>query len=164
MKLVSIVVPCYNEEKVLPLFYAEIIKVTGQMREKYPELDFEFLFINDGSKDGTLQEFRKLAKMDKRVRYVSFSRNFGKEAGMYAGLQNAKGDYVVIMDADLQDPPDMLPEMIEILENEDYDCVGTRRTNRKGEPPIRSFFARMFYKLINKISDTEIVDGARDLE
>ena len=117
MKLVSIVVPCYNEEKVLPLFYAEITKVMSQMQEKYPELDFELLFINDGSKDGTLQEFRKMATMDHRVRYVSFSRNFGKEAGMYAGLQHAKGDYVVIMDADLQHPPAFLPQMYEYVKD-----------------------------------------------
>ena len=162
MKLVSIVVPCYNEEKVLPLFYAEITKVMSQMQEKYPELDFELLFINDGSKDGTLQEFRKMAKMDHRVRYVSFSRNFGKEAGMYAGLQHAKGDYVVIMDADLQHPPAFLPQMYEYVKDGEYDCATTRRVSRKGESKIRSWFSRKFYKIMNHISQTEIVDGAQD--
>ena len=161
MKLVSIVVPCYNEEKVLPLFYAEITKVMSQMQEKYPELDFELLFINDGSKDGTLQEFRKMATMDHRVRYVSFSRNFGKEAGMYAGLQHAKGDYVVIMDADLQHPPAFLPQMYEYVKDGEYDCATTRRVSRKGESKIRSWFSRKFYKIMNHISQTEIVDGAR---
>lgn len=162
MKLVSIVVPCYNEEKVLPLFYAEITKVMSQMQEKYPELDFELLFINDGSKDGTLQEFRKMATMDHRVRYVSFSRNFGKEAGMYAGLQHAKGDYVVIMDADLQHPPAFLPQMYEYVKDGEYDCATTRRVSRKGESKIRSWFSRKFYKIMNHISQTEIVDGAQD--
>ena len=162
MKLVSIVVPCYNEEKVLPLFYAEITKVMSQMQEKYPELDFELLFINDGSKDGTLQEFRKMATMDHRVRYVSFSRNFGKEAGMYAGLQHAKGDYVVIMDADLRHPPAFLPQMYEYVKDGEYDCATTRRVSRKGESKIRSWFSRKFYKIMNHISQTEIVDGAQD--
>ena len=123
---------------------------------------FELLFINDGSKDKTLEILRALAKEDKRVRYISFSRNFGKEAGMYAGLKEAKGDFVCIMDADLQDPPSLLPQMYHIITTEDYDSVATRRVSRQGEPPIRSFFARLFYRLINKISKADIVDGARD--
>ncbi len=162
MKLVSIVVPCYNEQEVLPLFYNEITKVTSGMKEKYPELDFEFLFINDGSKDKTLEMFRELADKDERVRYVSFSRNFGKESGMYAGLKNAKGDYVVVMDADLQHPPAFLPEMYSYVRNGEYDCATTRRVSRKGESKIRSWFARRFYGIMNKISQTEIVDGAQD--
>ncbi len=155
---ISAVVPCYNEEESLPLFYEEIVKVADKMKE----VEFEFLFINDGSKDKTLSIMRQLAKKDKRVRYISFSRNFGKEAGMYAGLENATGDYVAIMDADLQDPPALLPEMYQSIKEEDYDSVATRRVTREGEPKIRSFFARMFYKLINKISKADIVDGARD--
>ncbi|MCM1314917.1 MAG: glycosyltransferase family 2 protein [Prevotella sp.] len=162
MKLVSVVVPCYNEEKVLPVFYKEITKVTDKMSADYPELEFEYLFINDGSKDKTLEVFRKLADMDKRVRYISFSRNFGKESGMYAGLKNAKGDYVVVMDADLQHPPKFLPEMYSYVKDGEYDCATTRRVNRKGESKIRSWFAMKFYKIMNKISQTEIVDGAQD--
>ena len=158
MSKITIVVPCYNEEEALPLFYAEITRVVKEFKKN----NFEFLFINDGSKDKTLDFIQKLSKEDKRVRYVSFSRNFGKEAAMYAGLQNATGDYIAIMDADLQDPPALLLEMYEAIMNDGYDCVATRRVSRIGEPPIRSFFARMFYKLINKISKTEIVDGARD--
>ena len=162
MKLVSVVVPCYNEEEVLPMFYEEIIKVTNGMSEKWPELTFEFLFINDVSKDRTLEIFRELADKDKRVRYISFSRNFGKESGMYAGLKNAKGDYVVVMDADLQHPPAFLPEMYGHVKDGEYDCATTRRVNRKGESKIRSWFAMKFYKIMNKISQTEIVDGAQD--
>ncbi|MDE6502630.1 MAG: glycosyltransferase family 2 protein [Ruminococcus sp.] len=162
MKLVSVVVPCYNEEEVLPVFYEEITKVTDQMSADFPELEFEFLFINDGSKDKTLEVFRTLADRDKRVRYISFSRNFGKESGMYAGLKNAKGDYVVVMDADLQHPPSFLPEMYRYVKDGEYDCATTRRTNRKGESKIRSWFAMKFYKIMNKISQTEIVDGAQD--
>ncbi|MBE6860023.1 MAG: glycosyltransferase family 2 protein [Ruminococcus sp.] len=162
MKLVSIVVPCYNEEEVLPLFYDEIIKVTNQMKQTHSELEFEFLFIDDGSKDKTLEGFRKLADIDERVRFISFSRNFGKEAGMFAGLKNSKGDYVVVMDADLQHPPSFLPEMYEYVKNGDYDCATTRRVSRKGESKIRSWFARKFYSIMNKISQTEIVDGAQD--
>lgn len=158
MDLITIIVPCYNEEESLPLFYKEIVKVAKKMKE----VNFEFLFINDGSKDKTLDILRELSKKDKRVRYVSFSRNFGKEAAMYAGFENSKGDYVVVMDADLQDPPSLLPEMFKYIKEEDYDSVATRRVTRKGEPPIRSFFARMFYKIINKISKADIVDGARD--
>ena len=144
------------------MFYEEITKVTNGMAEKWPELTFEFLFINDGSKDRTLELFRELADKDKRVRYISFSRNFGKESGMYAGLKNAKGDYVVVMDADLQHPPAFLPEMYEHVRDGGYDCATTRRVNRKGESKIRSWFAMKFYKIMNKISQTEIVDGAKD--
>lgn len=162
VKLISIVVPCYNEEEVLPLFYAEITKVMAQIQETHTDTDFELLFINDGSKDGTLREFRKLAEADRRVRYISFSRNFGKEAGMYAGLQNAKGDYVVIMDADLQHPPKFIPQMYEYVLSGEYDCATTRRVSREGESKIRSWFSRKFYKIMNKISQTEIVDGAQD--
>ncbi len=162
MKLVSVVVPCYNEEEVLPMFYEEITKVTDQMSVDFPELEFEFLFINDGSKDKTLEIFRTLADRDKRVRYISFSRNFGKESGMYAGLKNAKGDYVVVMDADLQHPPKFLPKMYSYVKDGEYDCATTRRTNREGESKIRSWFAMKFYKIMNKISQTEIVDGAQD--
>lgn len=157
-RLISVVVPCYNEEPVLGRFYEEINKVSREM----PEVDFEFVFVDDGSKDGTLAEIKKLREKDRRVRFVSFSRNFGKEAGILAGLQYAKGDYVATMDADLQDPPRLLPEMYSYVKDGEYDSVATRRVNRKGEPPIRSFFARMFYKLINKMSKIEMVDGARD--
>jgi len=162
VKLVSVVVPCYNEEEVLPMFYDEITKVTDGMTAKWPELTFEFLFINDGSKDKTLEIFRSLADKDKRVRYISFSRNFGKESGMYAGLSNAKGDYVVVMDADLQHPPEFLPEMYSYVSSGEYDCATTRRTSREGESKVRSWFAMKFYKIMNKISQTEIVDGAQD--
>ncbi len=156
---ISIVVPCYNEAPVLDKFYARITEVAAGM-----DASFEFLFINDGSRDDTLTVIKRLREQDDRVRYVSFSRNFGKEAGIFAGLQNAAGSYVAVMDADLQDPPELLPEMYAALVNEDYDCVRTRRVDRKGEPPIRSAFARMFYKLINRISKAEIVDGARDFQ
>ena len=158
MDKISIVVPCYNEEESLPFFYEEITKIAKQM----DYVTFEFLFVNDGSKDKTLEKLRDLARMDERVRYISFSRNFGKEAAMYAGLKESTGDYVAVMDADLQDPPKLLIEMYAILQEKEYDCVATRRVTRKGEPPIRSFFARMFYKIINAISKTEVVDGARD--
>jgi len=157
-KKLSVIVPCYNEEEALQYFYKEIDIVAKKMKE----LNFEFIFVNDGSKDRTLEEIKKLAKEDKRVRYISFSRNFGKEAAMLAGLEYSKGDYVTIMDADLQDPPSLLEEMYRLITEEGYDCVGTRRVTRKGEPPIRSFFARMFYKIINGMSDIEMVDGARD--
>ena len=160
MDKITIAVPCYNEEQALPPFFAEVTRVAAQM----PYVEFEFLFINDGSKDGTMPILRELAQKDPRVKYISFSRNFGKEAGIYAGLENATGDYVVIMDADLQDPPALLPEMYRAVTEEGYDCVGSRRVTRKGEPPIRSFFARMFYKIINKMSEAEIVDGARDFQ
>ena len=159
--LLSIVVPCYNEQEALPYFYKEICRVAEEMKASHGA-DFEFIFVDDGSKDKTLSIARDLHQKDARVRYISFSRNFGKEAGILAGLEAAKGDYVAMMDADLQDPPALLPQMLDALLNEDYDCAATRRTDRKGEPPIRSFFARMFYKIINKMSDADIVDGARD--
>jgi len=159
MPLISVVVPCYNEEAALELFYQAMLPVMEQMKA-----DFELLFVDDGSKDKTLDKLLALAETDSRVKYISFSRNFGKEAGIYAGLENASGDYVVIMDADLQDPPALLPEMYRALTEEGYDCVGSRRVTRKGEPPIRSFFARMFYFLINKVSDVQLVDGARDFQ
>ena len=159
--LISLVVPCYNEEESLPLFYKEAARVAGEMRASHGA-EFEFIFVDDGSKDGTLAVARRLHEADSRVRYVSFSRNFGKEAGIYAGLQAAKGDYVAMLDADLQDPPALLPAMLDALRTGEYDCAATRRTTRKGEPPIRSFFARMFYRIINRMSKTEIVDGARD--
>ncbi len=162
MKLVSVVVPCYNEEDVLHMFYEEITKVTGEMAKEHPELEFEYLFINDGSKDKTLEIFHELADKDERVRFISFSRNFGKESGMYAGLKNAKGDYVVVMDADLQHPPSFLPQMYNYVKDGEYDCATTRRVNRKGESKVRSWFAMKFYKIMNKISQTEIVDGAQD--
>ena len=159
--LLSIVVPCYNEQEALPYFYKEICRVAEEMKASHGA-DFEFIFVDDGSKDKTLSIARELHRQDARVRYISFSRNFGKEAGILAGLEAAKGDYVAMMDADLQDPPALLPQMLDALLNEDYDCAATRRTDRKGEPPIRSFFARMFYKIINRLSDADIVDGARD--
>lgn len=161
-KLISVVVPCYNEQEVLPLFRDEILRVSDEMTAKYPELEFEFLFINDGSRDKTLEILRKYSEEDSRFRYVSFSRNFGKEAGMLAGLENSKGDYVVIMDADLQHPPKLMPQMYEYVSSGEYDCAGTRRVSRKGEPKLLSFFSRSFYKVINKISQTQIVDGAQD--
>ena len=160
MDKISVAVPCYNEEPALEPFFAAVSAVAEQM----PEVAFEFLFIDDGSRDRTLEKMQELAQRDSRVKYISFSRNFGKEAGIYAGLENATGDYVVVMDADLQDPPALLPEMYRSIREEGYDCVGSRRVTRKGEPPIRSFFARLFYKLINKMSDAEIVDGARDFQ
>ena len=159
MKKIAIVVPCYNEQEAIPYFYEEVNKVSNTMRDK---TEFEFLFVNDGSKDDTLKVLRELSKKDERVKYISFSRNFGKEAAMYAGLKEATGDYVAIMDADLQDPPALLPEMFDTLEEGEYDCVATRRVTRKGESKIRSFFARLFYKIMNLISNTEVVDGARD--
>ena len=157
-KKISVIVSCYNEEESLPLFYEEMSKVMDEMSQN----DFELIFVNDGSRDNTLKEIKELRAKDKRVRYISFSRNFGKEAAMKAGLDYSTGDYVTLMDADLQDPPKMLPEMLNILESENYDCVGTRRVTRKGEPVIRSFFAHKFYKIINKMSKVEMVDGARD--
>ena len=159
MSLLSVIVPCYNEEENVPFFYEELMKNEAFFKEK--ALDVEVIYINDGSKDGTVAEVKKLHEKDERVHLISFSRNFGKEAAMYAGLQKSKGDYVVIMDVDLQDPPSLLPEMYSYIE-EGYDSVATRRVSRKGEPPIRSFFARMFYKLMDKISQAEIMDGARD--
>ena len=159
MDKISVIVSCYNEEESLPLFYKE----TERVRQKdFEGIDFEYIFVNDGSKDKTLEEIKKLREQDKKVRYISFSRNFGKEAAMLAGLDASTGDYVTLMDADLQDPPALLRKMYDIIKNDGYDCVGTRRVTRKGEPPIRSFFARIFYKLINKMSKVEMVDGARD--
>lgn len=160
MEKISVVVSCYNEEKALPLFYKEIERVRKQDFENI--VDFEYIFVNDGSKDKTLDIIKQLRAIDDKVRYVSFSRNFGKEAAMFAGLEASTGDYVTLMDADLQDPPALLKQMYDAIINEGYDSVGTRRVTRKGEPPIRSFFARMFYKIINKMSDIEMVDGARD--
>lgn len=162
MKKLSIIVPCYNEEEVLPLFYAEITRVMDEMKRTYAELTFELLFIDDGSRDKTLTQLRELAAKDQRVRYISFSRNFGKEAGMFAGLENATGDFVVVMDADLQHPPSFLPKMYSYVRDGEYDCATTRRVSRKGESKIRSWFARKFYRIMNKISQTEIVDGAQD--
>ena len=158
-KLCSCIVPCFNEEEVIPLYYEEMQKVRKQEEGK---IDFEIIFIDDGSKDKTLEVIKKLSEQDECIHYVSFSRNFRKEAAMYAGFEHANGEYVVTMDVDLQDPPHLIPEMIRCIEEEGYDSVATRRVTRKGEPPIRSFFARRFYGLINKISDADIVDGARD--
>ena len=162
MKLLSIVVPCYNEQEVLPLFYDKITEVMAGMKSEHPELDYEVVFINDGSKDKTLEGLRKYARMDERIRYISFSRNFGKEAGMFAGLEASKGDYIVVMDADLQHPPELLPEMYRYVSSGEYDCAATRRVDRDGESKVRSWFARKFYQIMNKISQTEIVDGAQD--
>lgn len=158
MKKISVVVPCYNEQEALPIFYEETTKELN----KIANITWEFVLVDDGSADNTLSVMQSLAEKDNKVKYISFSRNFGKESAMYAGLENASGDYIVLMDADLQDPPALLGKMVYEIENNDYDCVGTRRVTRKGEPPVRSFFARMFYKLMSKISKTEIVDGARD--
>ena len=158
MKKISVIVPCFNEEDSLPFFYEEINKVSNEMNE----VSFEFLFVDDGSKDRTLSILKEYAFKDERVKYISFSRNFGKEAAIYAGLKNSCGDYVVIMDADLQDPPSLLPKMYQAVSEEGYDSAATRRVSRKGEPPVRSFFARLFYKIMNRISDADIMDGARD--
>lgn len=160
MEKISVIVSCYNEEESLPLFYEEMERVRKEDFENVTE--FEYIFVNDGSKDKTLEVMKKLAKEDSKVRFISFARNFGKEAAMLAGLEAAEGDYITLMDADLQDPPALLKKMYDTIKNEGYDQVGTRRVTRKGEPPIRSFFARMFYKLINKMSNVEMVDGARD--
>lgn len=159
MDKISVIVSCYNEQESLPLFYKEMERVR---KKDFDGIDFEYIFVNDGSKDKTLEEIKELRKQDSKVRYVSFSRNFGKEAAMLAGLDYSTGDYITLMDADLQDPPSLLRKMYDAIKNEGYDCVGTRRVTRKGEPPIRSFFARMFYKIINKMSKVEMVDGARD--
>lgn len=157
MNLISVIVPCWNEEETIPIYYEHMCPVMDTI-----DADCELIFVDDGSQDATLLEMKKLSEKDARCQYLSFSRNFGKEAAIYAGLCKAKGDYVVVMDVDLQDPPELIPEMLDIIRQGEYDCVGTRRVDRKGEPPIRSFFARMFYKLMNHISDVEIVDGARD--
>ena len=154
---ISIIIPCYNEQASVPLFYSEVTKILKSL-----EYDYELLFVNDGSVDNTLDELKSISHNDYKVKYLSFSRNFGKESAMYAGFCNADGDFVAVMDADMQDPPSLIPKMVEILEAGEYDCVATRRVNRDGEPPIRSWFAKKFYTLINKISDVNIVDGARD--
>lgn len=159
MKKISIVVPCFNEEESIPLFYPAVQKVLKKISDLCPE----YWFVNDGSQDDSLQQMRILQHADpEHVHYISFSRNFGKEAALYAGLQAATGDYVVVMDVDLQDPPEMLPEMYDYLQSGDYDCIGTRRVDRKGEAKFKSFLSDMFYKLVNKISKTEIIPGARD--
>lgn len=155
--MISLIVPCYNEQDSLPIFYSELMKVVSNINQGY-----ELILINDGSEDRTLEIMRELAYKDSNVKYHSFSRNFGKEAAMYAGFCNAKGDYVAVMDADMQDPPSLLPKMLKIIESGEYDSVATRRVDRNGEPKIRSWFAKKFYKIINKISDADIVDGARD--
>ena len=159
MEKISVIVPCFNEEKALPLFYEELQK---NIKSFGNNVSFEILFVNDGSKDHTLSVIKDLAKKDSNIKFISFSRNFGKESAIYAGLENSTGDYVVMMDADLQDPPALLLDMYKTIKEEGYDSVGTRRVSRKGEPPIRSFFARMFYKIINKMTSFEMVDGARD--
>lgn len=158
MNKISVIVPCWNEEEALPVYYREMCRVMKEM----PEVEFELLFVDDGSTDRTLEILRGWNETDARCRYLSFSRNFGKEAAIYAGLQNAQGDYVATMDVDLQDPPGLLPEMYRILQEEDYDSVATRRSTRTGEPKVRSFLSESFYKLLNRISKTEIVSGARD--
>lgn len=157
-EVISLVVPCYNEEEVLPYFYEEFCK----MADRLSDYSVEVIFVDDGSKDRTLEIVKTFGKEDERVKYLSFSRNFGKEAAIYAGFEHADGDYVAMMDADLQDPPALLPEMLKAIKEEGYDSAATRRVTRKGEPPLRSFFARQFYKLMNRISTTEIMDGARD--
>lgn len=158
MQTLSIIVPCYNEEETIPIFYDAVTAVMAEL----PDIRPEYIFVDDGSKDRTILILRELAAKDSSVRYLSFARNFGKEAAMYAGLQHATGELVTLMDVDLQDPPSLLPEMLSLIGTGEYDCVAVRRVSRKGEPPIRSFFARAFYRLINKMSKTEIVDGARD--
>ncbi len=157
-ELISLIVPCYNEEEVLPYFYQAFCEMANNLKE----YDLEVIFVNDGSKDRTIETVKEFAAKDSRVKYISFSRNFGKEAAIYAGFEHASGDYIAMLDADLQDPPELLPEMLKAIKEEGYDSAATRRVTRKGEPPIRSFFARCFYKLMNRISTTEIMDGARD--
>ena len=158
---ISIVVPCYNEEEALPYFFQAAVPVMNGMEKKY-HVSFEMIFVDDGSRDQTLKVMKDLKEKDQRIRYISFSRNFGKEAAMYAGMEKSNGDLVSIMDADLQDPPQLLEQMYRDITEEGYDCVATRRVSRKGEPVIRSLFARCFYRLINRISKADIVDGARD--
>ena len=162
MSLLSVIIPCYNEEAAIPYFYDAMQTVAGDFSQKYPEVEFEYILIDDGSTDKTLEVIKNLRDKDKRVHFTAFSRNFGKEAALYAGFSKAAGDYVVCMDADLQDPPELLIEMYMAIVKEGYDSAATRRVTRKGEPKIRSFFARCFYKLMNRISDIEFVDGARD--
>ena len=158
--LISLIVPCYNEEGSLPILYEALCNVRRE--DTSPDRSYEFIFVNDGSRDKTAQIIKSLAESDKSVKYVFFSRNFGKEAAMYAGMQKAKGDYIAILDADMQDPPSLIPQMIQDLDTGDYDIIAARRVTRKGEPMIRSFFARRFYKMINRMCDIEIADGARD--
>lgn len=162
MSILSIIIPCYNEEAAIPFFYDAVKKIGEEHSETFNDVEFEYIFIDDGSTDKTVEVIKKLRNNDKRVHYLSFSRNFGKEAALYAGFSKAAGDYVVCMDADLQDPPELLPQMFNAILKEGYDSAATRRVTRKGEPKIRSFFARCFYKLMNRISDIEFVDGARD--
>ena len=157
--ILSLVVPCFNEEEALPVFYETAEQELEVLRSRY---EIEYIFIDDGSKDATLAGIRNLAEKDKSVHYISFSRNFGKEAALYAGLERSSGDITVTLDVDLQDPPSLIPEMVNAVTQEGFDCAGSRRVTRKGEPPVRSFFARRFYRLINRLSDVEIVDGARD--
>lgn len=159
--LLSLIVPCFNEQEALPIFYKETVKILHQLQDSL-HCDYELLLVNDGSRDRTLSIMKELAAQDDHVVYLSFSRNFGKESAMYAGFCNAHGDYIAVMDADMQDPPSLLPKMLEILQTGKYDSVATRRVTRQGEPPVRSWFARRFYHLINRISDADIVDGARD--
>jgi len=158
----SIVVPCYNEEATLPLFYKEVMNQISSFMETGILKEYEFVFVDDGSKDSTASLLRDLAFRDERVRYIVLSRNFGKEAAVFAGLQKASGQYAVVMDADLQDPPALIPRMLEAVSSGEFDCAGTRRVTRKGEPPVRSFFARSFYRSMAKLSEIEVVDGARD--
>ncbi|MBQ4332034.1 MAG: glycosyltransferase family 2 protein [Spirochaetaceae bacterium] len=161
-KKLSIVVPCYNEEEALPVFYAAILPVMGELQACGEIGDFELIFVDDGSRDGTLNQLKLLAQKDCHVKYFSFSRNFGKEAALLCGLRESSGDYVVTMDVDLQDPPGLIPEMLRVVTQEGFDCAGTRRVTRKGEPPVRSFFARQFYRIMRSLTDIEVVDGARD--
>lgn len=159
MSLISIIIPCYNEQPTVPLIYQALLEIKPQVSDQY---QFDYWFIDDGSSDETLAAIKQLAASDTSVHYISFSRNFGKEAALLAGLQAAKGDLVAVMDSDLQDPPALLPKMIELLEQDDYDCIGTQRVDRRGEPPIRSFFAKVFYRIINRISNTNFISGVRD--
>ncbi len=161
-KKLSIVVPCYNEEEALPVFYAASLPVMGELQACGEIGDFELIFVDDGSRDGTLNQLKLLAQKDCHVKYFSFSRNFGKEAALLCGLRESSGDYVVTMDVDLQDPPGLIPEMLRVVTQEGFDCAGTRRVTRKGEPPVRSFFARQFYRIMRSLTDIEVVDGARD--
>lgn len=160
MEKLSVIVPCFNEQETLQDYYDAISKVRETLLGK--ECELQVILVDDGSKDKTLVKMKELSGQCSWIRYISFTRNFGKEAAIYAGLTHAEGEYVSLMDVDLQDPPELIPEMLDIIRQGEYDCVGTRRVDRKGEPPVRSFFARMFYKLMNHISDVEIVDGARD--
>lgn len=162
MSLLSVIIPCYNEEAAVPFFYDAMQKTADDFADRFPGVEFEYIFIDDGSTDKTMDVIKRLRDKDKRVHFLSFSRNFGKEAALYAGFSKAAGDYVVCMDADLQDPPELLADMYSAIVDEGYDSAATRRVTRKGEPKIRSFFARCFYKLMNRISDIEFVDGARD--